>query len=143
MSIPSPDEYNNKLISLVKNFNSSLEEMSKIYPNYKLNTNTKSYLTDKNKFFSTKHDIDKLKNNLSKNVEVVRTEIGLLNNILTDLDIENKSLTKEYRRLNNLDLAAKGELGDQELISRQIYISNIVLLFIILSHIVLYYMGKL
>ena len=143
MSIPSPDEYNNELMSLVKNFNSSLEEMSKVYPNYKLNTNTKSYLTDKNKFFSTKHDIDKLKNNLSKNVEVVRTEIGLLNNILTDLDIENKSLTKEYRRLNNLDLAAKGELGDQELISRQIYISNIILLFIILSHIVLYYMGKL
>lgn len=143
MSIPCPDEYNNELMSLVKNFNSSLEEMSKVYPNYKLNTNTKSYLTDKNKFFSTKHDIDKLKNNLSKNVEVVRTEIGLLNNILTDLDIENKSLTKEYRRLNNLDLAAKGELGDQELISRQIYISNIILLFIILSHIVLYYMGKL
>ena len=36
MSIPSPDEYNNELMSLVKNFNSSLEEMSKVYPNYKL-----------------------------------------------------------------------------------------------------------
>ena len=143
MSIKTPDEYKKKFESLFNNFNSSLENMAKIYPNYKLDTNKDNYSNNKNKFFSIKNDINKLIHNLSDNVEDSRKEINALNDNINVLDKEHKKLTRELNKLNNLDLAAKGALDDHEVHSRQIYISNIILLLIIVSHIGLYYFGKL
>ncbi len=143
MSIKPPDEYKKKYESLFNNFNSSLENMAKIYPSYKLDTNKDTYLTDKKKFFSIKDHINKLIHSLSNSVEDTRKEIDVVNNTINSLDKEHTKLTKEFNKLNNLDLAAKGALDDQEVHSRQIYISNIILLLIIVSHIGLYYFGKI
>ena len=143
MSIKTPDEYKKKYESLFNNFNSSLENMAKIYPSYKLDTNKDIYLSDKKKFFSIKDHINKLIHSLSNSVEDTRKEIDVVNNTINSLDKEHTKLTKEFNKLNNLDLAAKGALDDQEVLSRQIYISNIILLLIIVSHIGLYYFGKI
>ena len=65
MPIHSPNKYKSELRSLIKVFNSYLDEMTKLYPNYKLNINTNLYLKDKENFNSVKSDIDKLESFLS------------------------------------------------------------------------------
>jgi len=133
MPIHSPNKYKSELRSLIKVFNSYLDEMTKLYPNYKLNINTNLYLKDKENFNSVKSDIDKLESFLSQDVEDNRKKIMNLNNKISELNKKNNELTKEYNSLNNQGLAAKGELVDQKFIGKETYTQNIILLLIILS----------
>ncbi len=142
MSIKTPHKYKIEIISLVKTFNSSLEEMEKLYPHYKLNQNVMAYITNKKRFNKAKSDIQELQIQLSNNIKKLRNRINNLDDTISDLSTEHQKLTKEYKKLDNHGLAAEGELIDQKLVAAQIFIQNIFLLFLLFLPISLYKKNK-
>ena len=143
MATQKPEKYKNEIASLVQTFNLSLEEIKNVYPDYKLGTDTKSFLNDKKYLNSVKGNINKLQNDLLHDIETTREKIIALNDKLTILDDKNSSLTREYNSLNNQGLAAAGELKDQEIIARQIYIKNIILFLVIVINSWIYYKNSI
>jgi len=137
MSIQTPNNYKNQLNSLIQNFNSSLNEITTSFTDYKLGIN-KDFLKDKQNFNSVKASIAKLQNNIQTNMETVYDKLVDLNDKISKLDEDNASLTKETSTLNKQGLAAKGELTDQKFVTDQIFTQNIILLVLIIINIGVY-----
>ena len=131
MSLQKPTVYSDTLTKLYSMFNLALVEIKSSYVQYKLNT-TSNYENDLSRLNDVRADIFTKQQELFRGTEILKSEIDMLNNIITKLNIENAKLTDEINRFDNSGLAAQGELKMQKTIYKELFTQNIVLIITIL-----------
>lgn len=136
----TPEEYKALLNSSYRNFNNGLNEITKSYPEYKINSNSNKikYLSDVQTLEKIKSDIFLYKNNLENDSNGVRNRILNKNKAITVLNKANTKLADKYSSLENQDFAAGGELVDKHFMYNKYLAQNIILVTIILASMGIY-----
>jgi hypothetical protein len=137
-----PDQYKELINKAYIEFDVALQEMSKSYPDYKIDPTNKEYLTeynlDQKNLETAKASIFSYRNQLEKDSNDIQAINSRVNKNITKLNNENAKLLRKLNTLENQNSGAEGELYDKEYIYNEIYIENIILLLVIFGGIILY-----
>ena len=137
-----PDQYKELINKAYIEFDVALQEMSKSYPDYKIDPTNKEYLTeynlDQKNLETAKASIFSYRNQLEKDSNDIQARNLRVNKNITKLNNENAKLLRKLNTLENQNSGAEGELYDKEYIYNEIYIENIILLLVIFGGIILY-----
>ena len=135
MSMKLPSEYNKLLSSSYDRFHYILSEMSKTYPNHKLNPNNTQYSTEYQQDLSNLHDIKgDIRNSfldLQTDSDTIKNYIENKNDEIEKLNKKNQQLRDYLIKLENSDNAAGGELSMKNHVYNVNLTQNIILLSII------------
>ena len=134
----SYSNYEKKFTSLYNMFDMSLEEISKSYIKYKLESNISEYKQNMEIFNSIKAEIYTTKNDLSADAKLMNSKLMDLNGKITKLNIDNTKLSNRSNTFDDQGLAAEGELKDQKFLYNELYTQNIILIIIIFGNIGFY-----
>jgi hypothetical protein len=132
----TPEYFTNKLKELNQRYVIILDEVVKTYPSYKANPKFNRYEKDYEKNISNllklQTDYFLFKNNIVKANTDLQKDIKQIDEMLYELEEENKILREEYAYLTNSNNAARGMLTDSTTLYNQQLTGN-WLLFLILS----------
>ena len=139
MNLTPPSQFKKGLISLYHMFNMSLDEMSQSYPSYKLGTDKITFPKDKQQFNNIRGNIFKQQQNLFSSASSVEQQTQELNDMITNINKENKILTNRVNNFGSVGLAAKGELKLQKVLYNELYARNVLLIMLILLYIGIFF----
>lgn len=106
----------------------TLEEMSTSFVNYKLGTEKQQYVKDQQQFNSTLAKLFKQEQLLLSSTDKANNQLTKYNNQITNLNKNNNNLLSNVSGIDNITLAAQGELKLQQTLYKELHIQNIILI---------------
>ena len=128
MALVSPEKFEKQFESLYKMLNMTLEEMSTSFVNYKLGTEKQQYVKDQQQFNSTLAKLFKQEQLLLSSTDKANNQLTKYNNQITNLNKNNNNLLSNVSGIDNITLAAQGELKLQQTLYKELHIQNIILI---------------
>ena len=111
-----PKQFKEKFNYEFQTYNIILDEIQRVYPNYRLNEKNKNYsneLSSSHENLSQSHSrLFSLKNNLENNTKTLREENDKRIHEINSLDIEIEKLEEKLNNLLNSNNAAKFSIND-------------------------------